>query len=330
MSPRVFVSSTIKDLIHVRHALRDTVIEIGYQPVMSDFGEVGYMPDTTAADSCFKEAENCDLGILIVAKRYGDDYVDSISVTHGEFRTLHSRKVPIITLVEKDVLTYKNLVEANKGVQIECPGMDRPSKTFAFVEEIGSCEFNNGIHEFHQLADARRIIRQQFAHIFGRLIRERFDPVRGDIKDILASIATLRDELRDPRQDPESNRFLRTSRELLEDDCVHYKKFLTQLLGGLDVAVHRVLETDSFDALVASTGRAIEIDPTAVSFFSGGNNDRVRDLGIRFAEGWGIGEREGQPFGSFYSVSDTHVYVSEMALERLRANHLRIRAAAGE
>lgn len=123
MTPRVFVSSTIRDLAHLRHALRDAVVELGYQPVMSDFGEIGYLPEVTAADSCFKEAENCDLGILIVAKRYGDDYLNNVSVTHGEFRTLRGRKVPIVTLVEKDVLTYKALVEANPDSTIACPGM---------------------------------------------------------------------------------------------------------------------------------------------------------------------------------------------------------------
>ena len=42
MIPRVFVSSTIKDLQHVRDAIRELIMELGYQPAMSEHGEVGY------------------------------------------------------------------------------------------------------------------------------------------------------------------------------------------------------------------------------------------------------------------------------------------------
>jgi Domain of unknown function (DUF4062) len=323
MTPRVFISSTIRDLAHVRHALRDAILELGYQPVMSDYGEVGYLPDFTAADSCFKEAENCDLGILIIAKRYGDNYLNNVSATHGEFRTLHSRKVPIVTLVEKDVLTIKHLLEANRGAAIDCPGMDRPSDTCALVDEIGSSQYNNGIHEFHQLSDARRIVSQQFGHIFGRLLRERYDPLRTDIKDILASIATLRDDLQQQRSDPISNRFLRASRELLEDDCVHYKKLLTQLLQTFDRAVHAILEAEDFDGVISKTGLTVEIVDSTAHIF--GDRDVPRQ---RFAEAWGVHERSGQPFGMGYSVTTTHILLTEPTRDQFRANHLRIRSAA--
>lgn len=322
MTPRVFVSSTVRDLAHVRHALRDTILELGYQPVMSDFGEIGYLPDMTAADSCFKEAENCDLGILIVSKRYGDDYLNNVSVTHGEFRTLHSRKVPIVTLVEKDVLTYKSLLEANTGTSIACPGMDRPEKTCELIEEIGACEYNNGIHEFQQLGDTRRIIRQQFGHIFGRLLRERYDPLRGDIKDILASIATLREEVHTQRSDPNSNRFLRASRELLEDDCVHYKKLLTQLLDGFDVAVHRIIESDDFDTVMTGAGLEIEQIDSASRIL----DDRSEGQ-QRFAQIWGLHQATGQPFGMGYSVTTERIFLTPPTLDHFRAIHLRIKAA---
>lgn len=326
MTPRVFVSSTIKDLAHLRQALRDVVIELGYQTVMSDFGEIGYLPEVTAADSCFKEAENCDLGILIVGKRYGNDYINEISVTHGEFRTLHSRKVPVVTLVEKDVLTYKALVEANPDVKIDCPGMDRPKKTFELIDEIGKCAYNNGIHEFLQLGDVRRIVRQQFGHIFGNLLRERYDPVRGDIKDILASIAALRDEVRDQKDDPESNQFLRASRELLEDECLHFKKFTSKLYEGFDVAVHKILQCAKFDDLVTESGRTIELEEPTGFFGRQPQGDEVP----QFGEAWGQPRHEGQLFGMQYLVTRRKIYINEGALGQFRVNHLRVRSAAGK
>ena len=38
MLPRVFVSSTIEDLHHLRDAVRDAVAELEYIPVMSEYG----------------------------------------------------------------------------------------------------------------------------------------------------------------------------------------------------------------------------------------------------------------------------------------------------
>lgn len=44
MIPNIFVSSTIHDLQYLREAVRDTISEIGHRPVMSEFGDIGYLP----------------------------------------------------------------------------------------------------------------------------------------------------------------------------------------------------------------------------------------------------------------------------------------------
>jgi len=291
---------------------------------MSDFGEVGYLPEITAADSCFKEAEHCDLGILIVGKRYGDDYVDGCSVTHGEFRTLHSKKRPILTLIEKDVMTFKNLIESNSGNDIQFPGMDRAKSTFDFIDEIGTSPYNNGILEFQNLSDARRIIRQQFAHIFGMLLRERFDPIRGDIRDILASIASLREELTERGDDPQALRFLRASRQLLEDDLQHYKKFLDNLLGSFDLSVRNILMFKSFDELAEASGRTMHVAESPVF-----DADNFAKLGLRCGASWSTSRRPNQFFACSYGISDVDLYITQGAKEQFEANHISVRAAAG-
>jgi len=50
MIPNVFVSSTISDFHHLRDAIRDTITELGYHPVMSEYGDIGYLPSVSAEE----------------------------------------------------------------------------------------------------------------------------------------------------------------------------------------------------------------------------------------------------------------------------------------
>ena len=71
MIPTVFISSTVDDLRHIRDAVRATVEEVGYQPVMSEYGEIGYMGGDAAEDACYRTVPECQLVVLIIGKRYG-------------------------------------------------------------------------------------------------------------------------------------------------------------------------------------------------------------------------------------------------------------------
>ena len=107
MIPNVFVSSTVRDLHYLREAIRETILELAYNPVMSDFGEVGYLNPVTAAASCYQTVEKCQLFILIIGQRYGSLGDDGVSVTHREFKTAMEHAIPMITFIEPQVLAYK-------------------------------------------------------------------------------------------------------------------------------------------------------------------------------------------------------------------------------
>ena len=53
MIPNVFVSSTIEDLQHIREAVREVINDLSYTPVLSEYGDVGYLSATTAEKSCY-------------------------------------------------------------------------------------------------------------------------------------------------------------------------------------------------------------------------------------------------------------------------------------
>ena len=69
--PRVFVSSTYYDLKYVRSDLESFIKSLGYDPILSEKGDIAYLPDRPLDQSCYKEAENSDIYVLIIGGRYG-------------------------------------------------------------------------------------------------------------------------------------------------------------------------------------------------------------------------------------------------------------------
>ena len=198
MIPNVFISSTIADLQHLREALKDSIEELAYRPVLSEFGDIGYLPQVSAEDSCYLTMRDCQIAVLIVGKRYGSLSANGSAITHNEFIVARENKIPIVCLVEREVLSFKKVFDANSEIQSApaFPGMDFPSKSFNLIQEIMDAPTNNGILPFSSIAEARTLLKEQLAHIYGDLLRSKFDPVKAEIKDILSEIMTLRQELK--------------------------------------------------------------------------------------------------------------------------------------
>lgn len=116
MIPNVFVSSTIADLQHLRDAIRETILELGYNPIMSDYGDIGYLPTESVEDSCYVTMPECQLAVLIIGKRYGSKSENDLSITHNEFRKAREHVIPIISIIDQEVLSFKRVYDANVSI----------------------------------------------------------------------------------------------------------------------------------------------------------------------------------------------------------------------
>jgi hypothetical protein len=239
MIPSVFVSSTVRDLHHLRDSLRDCINDLGYNPVMSDYGEIGYLPELTAETSCYNAMISVQLAILIIGKRYSEPASNDVSVTENEYRTALKKKIPIITLVDREVMAYKRVFDSNKEPakkKVNFPGMDRPELTFAFIDSVTRSPYNNGILEYGTTSEARRLVKQQLAHLFASLLARHYDPVQAEIKDVIAEIHTLRRDIGKPTQHKSSREFLAVYRFLLAEKNSSFRSLLEALnkdLGDL-------------------------------------------------------------------------------------------------
>ena len=80
--PRVFISSTYKDLKDTRSALDSFIKSIGYESVTNERGNIAYGKDKKLEEYCYKEIQKCDIVINVIGNKYGSqssNKVDSIT-----------------------------------------------------------------------------------------------------------------------------------------------------------------------------------------------------------------------------------------------------------
>lgn len=260
MIPNIFISSTIEDLHHLRDAVRDTVEELGYNPVMSEYGDIGYLPTASAEDSCYIALKDCQIALILIGKRYGSISFNNISVTQNESQVARSKNIPLITLIDQEVLTYKRVYDANPTSHPIFPGMENPQKTFEFLQEIMDLPLNNGILPFANVTNARSHLKHQLAFLFGELLRNRFDPLKTEIKDVLSEIATLRHELTGKKdKDFNPTIFLKAMRFLLDDQNKDFRQLVEHICDSLDLGIPILLKTNTFDEFLKEAGANLEI-----------------------------------------------------------------------
>jgi len=236
-------------------------MDLGFNAIMSEYGDIGYLPSASAIDSCYKALRDCQIVILIVGKRYGSIADNGLSVTHNEFHTAKRENIPIISLVEQEVLTYSRVYEANKDKGPVFPGMDKPDNTFRMLAEIKNSPTNNGILHFVTPSEARDQLKKQLALYIGDILRRSSDPIKYQIKDVLSELKTLRHELRekDGRSDPIV--FLRAVRFLIDDRVGrdNLGNLAENIIGSLDDAVPIMLKSVSFDDFLIRSKVNVEI-----------------------------------------------------------------------
>lgn len=177
--PRVFISSTCYDLKHIRENLKYFVKTIGYEPVLSDDGDVYYSVDKNTHDACLAEVSTCQLFILIIGGRYGGEHKDKEgSITNNEYREAVKNKTPIFALVESavysDHYTYLSNKKSNPDFyeKITYPSIDN-IKIFGFIDEVRKNSLNNAIVSFNDFSDMETYLKKQWAGMMYDLLAER-------------------------------------------------------------------------------------------------------------------------------------------------------------
>ena len=260
MVPTVFISSTIEDLHHVRDAVRETISELGYQPIMSEHGGVGYMSETAADVACYHSIKACQLMILIIGKRYGSKTHGSglVSVTEHEYDTCMDHKPRLITFVDGEVLNYKRVFDESPDAEnVNYPGMDNAIATFAFINKVMHAPVHNAIIPFASVSDVRSQLTQQLATLFHDLLDEHANPAKSALDEIMVEVKTIRDAL--SKKSRPDMRFLTVFKFLLDDQNQNFRQFLKVAITDIENVIPLVYEADDFEAFATKANLSIKI-----------------------------------------------------------------------
>lgn len=325
MIPNIFISSTIADLLHLRDALRDTVAELGYNPVLSEHGGVGFLPSATAEESCYLTIKQCHAAVVIIGKRYGTLGKGGASITHNEFRIAREEALPMFCLVDRELLAFKAVFDAQPAGGVTFPGMENAEMTFAFLREVMDSRMNNAVLPFGNVAEARQQLKTQFAHLLAEMLRQKFDPVMSDVRDVLSEIKTLRYELKSSKQSGVDLGFLRAVRMLLDDRFSDYRDLLKRLYPAMEHGIEKVLSSPTFDDFVQM---ATKYPPDILEFpvpfrFEDYPNDRIRSHTTAMAK-WPLPLDDDTRIE--YAVGD-RVLLNQAALKFFRALHNELKRA---
>ncbi|HCA5722878.1 MULTISPECIES: DUF4062 domain-containing protein [Acinetobacter calcoaceticus/baumannii complex] len=73
---KIFISSTCYDLFEERAQVRNLLLNLGHDPILSDHNDVHYDHHEHTHVSCIRQISNADMVILLVGSRYGGVAID--------------------------------------------------------------------------------------------------------------------------------------------------------------------------------------------------------------------------------------------------------------
>lgn len=195
-TPKVFISSTCFDLGEIREQLTRFVRSYGFDPILSEHGDVFYKPDFHTHESCIHEVSNCHLFILIIGGRFGGEYVSdkTKSITNAEYAAARQTNMPVFTYIKNNLLSNHNLYQKNKkhifAEKIEYPAIEKQEHAvdiFRFIDEVRRNPTNNAIEGFDNFQGIENHLRKQWAGMFFDLLRSREIAAQMDVTNHLIS-----------------------------------------------------------------------------------------------------------------------------------------------
>lgn len=292
-STTLFVSSTCYDLGQVRADLRDFSVQLGLDPVLSEFDSFPVNPSIDAVASCLQAVrDRADIFVLIVGGRYGSVTNSGLSVTNLEFLEAIAKGVPTYVFVRMEILTILPLWKANPQADFTST-VDSP-KLFEFVERLRDKQ-NLWVFPFKNAQDICGALRKQLSYLLADCLA-----IRARIYPPDPALAALGPEsLRIYLEKPSGWEYLVLAKSLQENVQLHSdRKFDLELGITFDQPIHLGTRSEALNWISKKFGGSVLISENLSRTLNSGvlpavgppgipgDIARIAHLGRRFGEGY--------------------------------------------
>lgn len=172
--PRIFISSTFYDLKHVRNDLERFILDLGYEPIMNERGQIAYNTNKENLDeSCYKAISTADILVSIVGGRFGSTAShdrNHASISQTEVKTAIEQKKQVFIFIEKGVFHEYKTYQNNKEQEIKYVHVDN-KKIYEYIDYLYDLN-TMVIHPFEASNEIVVFLKEQFAGLFERFLRE--------------------------------------------------------------------------------------------------------------------------------------------------------------
>lgn len=181
-TPKVFVSSTCFDLKEVRDSISRFIKSFGFEPILSEHGDVFYHPDLHTHEACIHEVSNCQLFILIIGGRFGGTYdIDKEkSITNAEYDAARKLNIPVFTYIKKGIYDNHHTYQVNKNKsfvkEMDFPHIEKQDNAiniFDFIDRVKKSKTNNAFETFETANEIEMHLRKQWAGMFFEFLKNR-------------------------------------------------------------------------------------------------------------------------------------------------------------
>ncbi len=170
--PKIFVSSTYYDLMHIRNDIETFIKNLGYEPILHERNNVTYTQIDTLEDSCYREIENCEILVCIIGNKFGtESNSNNYSITMNELQTAMTQQKKIYAFIQKDVSVENRVYLKNKDNTQFVPAVVDNIKIHDFIANLKNTVKNFPITEFESVNDIIKSLRSQFAGLFQNLLQ---------------------------------------------------------------------------------------------------------------------------------------------------------------
>lgn len=184
----IFVSSTCYDLSQIRNDIRQCIIDMGHNPILSEVQDFPVNPNLTNVENCINAVKNeADIFILIIGNKYGSISDSGTSITNTEFLTAIEKNIPIYTFAKKEMINILPIWERNHNADFS--HVVDTSEIFEFLSDVRQ---KRGLwnFEFENAKDITEILKVQLSNLFKESLKYRNIISRNNESDLFDKISS--------------------------------------------------------------------------------------------------------------------------------------------